>query len=72
MKENIKAHKIEVETTIQQAFANLQQLLHQSEEALLTKIIRKPCQGCTTFYPTKGTQHLLDSMSHCHSLRMST
>ena len=35
MKEKIKARKIEVDTTVRQAFAKLQQILHQREEALL-------------------------------------
>ena len=37
MKEKIKARKIEVDSTIQQSFAKLQQLLHQHEEALLVE-----------------------------------
>ena len=37
VKEKIKVRKIEVDTTIRQAFAKLQQLLHQREEALLAK-----------------------------------
>ena len=37
MKEKIKARKIEVDSIIQQAFAKLQQILHQREEVLLSK-----------------------------------
>ena len=37
MKDKIKARKIEVDSIIQQAFAKLQQLLRQREQALLAK-----------------------------------
>ena len=69
MLKKIKARKNEVDTIIRQAFAKFQQLLQQREEALLaksseiamTKEVRLSIQ-------LEGIQHLLESMSHCHSL----
>ena len=69
MKENIKARKIEVDTTIQQSFAKLQQLLHQREETLLAKSSEEAmAKDMRLSIQLEGIQHLLDSMSHCHSL----
>ena len=69
MKEKIKARKIEVDTTIQQAFAKLQQLLHQREEALLAKSSEEAMgKDVRLSIQLEGIQHLMDSMSHCHSL----
>ena len=69
MKEKIKARKIEVDTTIRQAFVKLQQLLHQREEALLAKSSEEAmAKDVRLSIQLEGTKHLLDSMSHCHSL----
>ena len=69
MKEKIKARKIEVDTTIRQAFAKLQQLLLQREEALLAKSSEETmAKDVRLSIQLEGIQHLLDSMSHCHSL----
>ena len=69
MKEKIKARKIEVDTTIRQAFAKLQQLLHQREEALLAKSSEEAmAKDVRLSIQLEGIQHLLGSMSHCHSL----
>ena len=69
MKEKIKAHKIEVDTTIQQTFAKLQQILHQREEALLARSSEEAmAKNVRLSIQLEGIQHLLDSMSHCHSV----
>ena len=69
MKEKIKARKIEVDTTIRQAFAKLRQILHQREEALLAKSSEEAmAKDVRLSIQLEGIQHLLDSMSHCHSL----
>ena len=69
MKEKIKARKIEVDTTIRQAFAKLQQILHQREEALLAKSSEEAmAKNVRLSIQLEGIQHLMDSMSHCHSL----
>ena len=69
MKEKIKARKIEVDTTIRQAFAKLQQILHQREEALLAKSSEEAmAKDVRLSIQLEGIQHLLDSMNHCHCL----
>ena len=69
MKEKIKARKTEVDSTIQHSFAKLQQLLHQREEALLAKSSEEAmAKDIHLSIQLEGIQHLLDSMSHCHSL----
>ena len=69
MKEKIKARKNEVDTTIRQAFAKLQQLLQQREEALLAKSSEEAmAKNVRLSIQLEGIQYLLDSMSHCHSL----
>ena len=69
MKEKIKARKIEVDTTIRQAFAKLQQILHQREQELLGKSSEEAmAKDIRLSIQLEGIQHLLDSMSHCHSL----
>ena len=69
MKEKIKARKIEVDTTIRQAFVKLQQLLHQREESLLDKSSEEAmAKDVRLSIQLEGIQHLLDSMSHCCSL----
>ena len=69
MKEKIKARKTEVDSTIQQSFAKLQQLLHQREEALLAKSSEEAmAKDMRLSIQLEGIQHLFDSMSHCHSL----
>ena len=69
MKEKIKARKIEVDTTIQQAFAKLQKLLHQREEALLAKSNEEAmAKDVRLSIQLEGTQCLCDSISQCHSL----
>ena len=69
MKEKIKAGKIEVDTTIRQAFAKLQQILHQREEALLAKSSEEAmAKDVRLSIQLEGIQYLLDSISHCHSL----
>ena len=69
MKENINARRIEGDSTIQQAFAKLQQLLYQREEALLTKRHEEAmAKDVRLSIQLEGIQHLLDSMDQCHSL----
>ena len=69
MKEKIKARRIEVDFIIRQAFAKLQQLLHQREEALLAKSSEEAmAKEVRLSIQLEGIQHLLDSISHCHSL----
>ena len=68
MKEKIKARKIEVDTTIRQTFAKLQQLLHQREESLLDKSNQEAmAKDVRLSIQLEGVQHLLDSLSHCCS-----
>ena len=69
MKEKIKTRKIEVDTNIRQAFAKLQQILHQREEVLLCKISKEAmAKNVRLSIQLEGIQHLLDSLGHCHSL----
>ena len=69
MKKKIKARKNEVDTIIRQAFAKLQQLLHQREEALLAKSSEEAmAKEVRLSIQLEGIQHLLESTSHCHSL----
>ena len=69
MKKKIKARKNEVDTIIRQAFAKLQQLLHEREEALLTKSSEEAmAKEVRLSIQLEGIQCLLESMSHCHSL----
>ena len=69
MKEKIKARKIEVDTTIRQAFAKLQKLLHQREEALLAKSNEEAmAKDVRLSIQLEGTQCLCESISQCHSL----
>ena len=69
MKEKIKARKIEVDTTIRQAFAKLQQILHQREEALLAKSSEEAmAKDVRLSIQLEGIQNLSDSLGHCHSL----
>ena len=69
MKKKIKARKNEVDTIIRQAFAKLQQLLHQREEALLAKSSEEAmAKEVRLSIQLEGIQRLLESMSHCHSL----
>ena len=69
MKQKIKVRKIEVDTSIRQAFAKLQQILHQREEALLAKSSEEAmAKDVRLSIQLEGIQHLLGSMSHCHSL----
>ena len=69
MKEKIKAGKLEVDTTIRQAFAKLLQILHQREEALLAKSSEEAmAKDVRLSIQLEGIQHLFDSLGHCHSL----
>ena len=69
MKKKIKARKNEVDTIIQQAFAKLQQLLHQRKEALLAKSSEEAmAKEVRLSIQLEGIQRLFESMSHCHSL----
>ena len=69
MKKKIKARKNEVDTIIRQAFAKLQQLLHQREEALLAKSSEEAmAKEVRLSNQLEGIQRLLESMSQCHSL----
>ena len=69
MKKKIKARKNEVDTIIRQAFAKLQQLLHQREEALLTKSSEEAmAKEVRLSIQLEGIQRLLESITHCHSL----
>ena len=69
MKEKINACRIEGDSTIRQAFAKLQQLLCQCEEALLTKRHEEAmAKDVRLSIQLEGIQHLLDSMDQCHSL----
>ena len=69
IKEKIKTRKNEIDIIIRQKFANLQQLLHEREEALLAqssevandKEAHLICQ-------LEGIQHLLETMTYCESL----
>ena len=68
MKEKIEVCKKEVDTTIRQAFAKLQQLLHQREEALLAKSSEEAmAKKMRLSIQLEGTQGLCDSISQCHS-----
>ena len=65
-KKNIKARKNEVDTIIQQAFAKLQQLLHEREEALLAKSSEEAmAKEVRLSIQLEGIQRLLETMSHC-------
>ena len=69
MKQKIKARKTKVDTTIQQAFAKLQQLLHQHKESLLAKRSEETmAKDVRLSIQLESIQRLLDSMSHYHSL----
>ena len=69
MKKKIKARKNEVDTIIRQAFAKLQQLLHQREEALLGKCSEEAmAKEARLSIQLEGIQRLLESMGNCHSL----
>ena len=69
MIKKIKARKNEVDTIIRQAFAKLQQLLHQREEALLAKSSEEAmAKEVRLSIQLEGIQRLLESMSNCHSL----
>ena len=69
MKKKIKARKNEVDTIIRQAFAKLQQLLHQREEALLAKSSEEAmAKEVRLSIQLEGIQRLLESITHCHSL----
>ena len=69
MKKKIKVRKNEVDTIIRQAFAKLQQLLHQREEALLAKNSEEAmAKEVRLSIQLEGIQCLLESMTHCHSL----
>ena len=69
MKKKIKARKNEVDTIIRQAFAKLQQLLHQREEALLAKSSEEAmAKEVRLSIQLEGIRRLLESLSHCHSL----
>ena len=69
LKKKIKARKNEVDTIIRQAFAKLQQLLHQREEALLAKSSEEAmAKEVRLSIQLEGIQRLLESISHCHSL----
>ena len=65
----IKAYKNEVDTIISQTFANLQQLLHQREEALLAKNSEiANAKGAHLSLQLEGIQHLLEAITHYQSL----
>ena len=69
MKKKVKARKNKVDTIIRQAFAKLQQLLHQREEALLVKSSEEAmAKEVRLSIQLEGIQRLLESMSHCRSL----
>ena len=69
MKKKIKARKNEVDTIIRQAFAKLQRLLHQREEALLDKSSEEAmAKEVRLSIQLEGIQCLLESITHCHSL----
>ena len=68
-KEKIKGRKNEVDTIICQTFADLQQLLHQREEALLAQNseIANIKEACLSLQ-LEGIKHLLEAITHCQSL----
>ena len=69
MKEKINARRIEGDSTIRQAFAKLQQLLYQREEALLTKSHEEAmAKDVRLSIQLEGIQHLLNSIDQSHSL----
>ena len=69
LKKKIKARKNKVDTIIRQAFAKLQQLLHQREEALLAKSSEEAmAKEVRLSIQLEGIQRLLESITHCHSL----
>ena len=69
MKEKIKARKIEVDSIIRQAFAKLQQLLYQREQALLAKSSEEAmAKDVRLSIQLEGIQCLFDSLGQCHSL----
>ena len=69
MKEKIKACKIEVDSIIRQAFAKLQQLLYQREQALLVKSSEEAmAKDVRLSIQLEGIQRLFDSLGQCHSL----
>ena len=69
MKKKIKSRKNEVNAIIRQAFAKLQQLLHEREEALLAKSSEEAmAKEVRLSIQLEGIQRLLESMSQCHSL----
>ena len=69
MKKKIKARKNKVDTIIRQAFAKLQQLLHEREEALLAKSSEEAMgKEVRLSFQLEGIQCLLESMSQCQSL----
>ena len=72
MKEKIKVHKKEIDTTIHQTFTTLQQLLHQHEEALLAQSSEVAnAKEAHLSLQLERIQHLLETMTYCHSLATS-
>ena len=68
MKKKITLQKNEVDT-IHEVFLKLQQLLHERKEALLAKRSEiAMAKEVRLSIQLEGIQHLLDSISHCHSL----
>ena len=69
VKEKIKARKNEVDTIIRQTFANLQQLLHQREEALLVQSSEVAnTKEAHLSLQLEGIQCLLQAITHYQSL----
>ena len=68
-KKKLSACKEKVDSIIQEAFCSLQQLIDQREKALLAENSEIAISKETRLSIQQETlQHLLESMSHCHSL----
>ena len=72
IKEQIKARKNEIDTIICQTFANLQQLLHEREVAMLAQSseVANAKQTCLCLQ-LDSVRHLLERMTYCESLATS-
>ena len=68
-KKKLKACKEKVDSIIQEAFCRLRQLIDQREKALLAENSQISTGKETRLsIQQESLQHLLESMSHCHSL----
>ena len=72
VKEKIKTRKSEIDIIIHQTFATFRQLLHQCEDSLLAQNseVANAKEVCLSLQ-IERIQHLLETMTYCHSLATS-